>query len=119
MPRGQAGPARDRLQGDFAMTRFALRRTVATFLFLLLSLTALATAAPLRSVTGPKARLSRNQPVVIFLWNTLVHFWEKEGSSLDPNGQPLTNPTPNEGGSLDPSGALADSGSSLDPDGAK
>src|SRR5436305_7558145 len=56
VPRGQAGPASDRPPGDFAMTRSAVRRTVATFLFLLLSLTALAAAAPLRSVTGPKAR---------------------------------------------------------------
>ncbi|MBW8877276.1 MAG: hypothetical protein JF614_20115 [Acidobacteria bacterium] len=101
------------------MTRSALRRTVATFLFLLLSLTALAAAAPPRLAAGPKAGPSKSQPVVSLLWNTLVHFWEKEGSSLDPNGKPLTNPAPNGGSSLDPNGALSDSGGSLDPDGAK
>src|SRR5436305_54645 len=101
------------------MTRSAVRRTVVSFLFLLLSLAALAAAAPLRSVTGAKARPAKDHPVVTFLWNTLVHFWEKEGSSLDPNGKPLTNPTPTEGSSLDPSGALSDNGGSLDPDGAK
>ena len=68
------------------MTRSVLRRTVASFLFLLLvSLTALAAAAPLRSVTGPKARPAKNQPVVTSLWNTLVHIWEKAGGSLDPD----------------------------------
>ena len=101
------------------MTCSALRRTVASFLFLLLSLAALAAAAPPRSVTGPKARPAKNQPAVTFLWNTLVHFWEKEGSSLDPDGKPLTNPTPNSGSSLDPNGALSDNGGSLDPNGAK
>src|SRR5436305_10453480 len=96
------------------MTRSAVRRTVASFLFLLLvSLTALAAAAPLRSATGPKARPAKNQPVVTFLWNTLVHFWEKEGSSLDPDGKPLPNPVANEGGSLDPSGELSVNGGSL------
>jgi len=101
------------------MTRSAVRRTVASFLFLLFSLTALAAAAPLRSVTGLKARPTKNQSVVTFLWNTLVHVWENEGSSLDPSGKPQPNPTPNAGGSLDPSGALSDNGGSLDPSGAK
>src|SRR5436305_552038 len=100
------------------MTRSAVRRTVASFLFLLLvSLTALAAAAPLRSVTGPKARPAKNQPVVTSLWNTLVHIWEKAGGSLDPDGKPLTSPAPNSGSSLDPDGL--DAGGSLDPSGAK
>ena len=101
------------------MTRSALRRTVASFLLLLLSLTALAAAAPLRSVTGPKARPAKGQPVVTSLWNTLVHIWEKAGGSLDPDGKPLTSPAPNSGSSLDPNGAQSDSGSSLDSNGAK
>jgi hypothetical protein len=53
------------------------------------------------------------------LWNNLVRLWEKEGSSLDPNGKPQLNPAPNAGSSLDPDRALSDNGSSLDPNGAK
>ncbi|HEX3554468.1 MAG TPA: hypothetical protein VIA62_14690 [Thermoanaerobaculia bacterium] len=101
------------------MTRSAVRRTVASFLFLLLSLSALATAAPPRSAPGPKARLSQRQTIVSSLWNNLVRLWEKEGSSLDPNGKPQLNPAPNAGSSLDPDRALSDNGSSLDPNGAK
>ncbi|HEX3554467.1 MAG TPA: hypothetical protein VIA62_14685 [Thermoanaerobaculia bacterium] len=101
------------------MTRSAVRRTVASFLFLLLSLAALAAAAPTRSAPGPKARPSQRQTIVSSLWNNLVRLWEKEGGSLDPDGKPLTNPRPNEGSSLDPSGALSDNGGSLDPNGAK
>ncbi len=101
------------------MTRSAVRRTVATFLFLLLSFTALAAAAPPRSATGPKAGFSKSQTIVSSLWNTLVHVWEKAGSSLDPDGKPLANPVTNEGGSLDPDGALSENGGSLDPNGAK
>jgi hypothetical protein len=44
----------------------------------------------------------------------LTAIWEREGSSLDPNGQPR----PNEGGSLDPDGSTADNGGSLDPSGS-
>ena len=101
------------------MTRSAVRRTVASFLFLLLSLTALANAAPAWSATGPKARPSKSQSIVSFLWNHLIGLWEKEGGSLDPDGKPQTSPRPNAGSSLDPSGALSDNGGSLDPDGAK
>ena len=101
------------------MNRSALRRTAVSFLFLLLSLSALAAAAPPRLAAGPKARASKSQPGVTLLWNILVHFWEKEGSSLDPNGKPLTTPAPNGGSSLDPNGALSDNGSSLDPSGTK
>ena len=101
------------------MTRSALRRTSASFLFLLLSLTTLAAAAPARSAAGPKARPSTGQTVVSFVWSTLIRLWQKEGGSLDPNGKPLTNPVTPEGGSLDPSGVLSDNGSSLDPSGAK
>jgi hypothetical protein len=43
----------------------------------------------------------------------LTAVWEMEGPSLDPNGQPRVN----TGSSLDPSGATADEGASLDPDG--
>lgn len=101
------------------MTRSALRRTAASFLFLLLSLTALAAAAPARSAAGPKAGHSKGQTIVSSLWTTLIHFWEKAGSSLDPDGKPQPSVTPNSGGSLDPSGAQSDNGGSLDPDGAK
>lgn len=101
------------------MTRSAVRRTFASFLLLLLSLSALAAAAPSRSAAGPKARPSKSQPIVSSIWNTLVHVWEKAGGSLDPNGKPLTNPAPNSGGGLSPDGAQSDNGSSLDPSGAK
>jgi hypothetical protein len=117
VPRGQAGPVRDRREGDFAMTRSALRRTVASFLFLLLSLAALAAAAPDRSTTAPTVGLVKSQPIFSFLWHQMIRLWEKAGGSLDPSGQPQTSP--NSGSSLDPNGFLPDNGSSLDPDGAK
>lgn len=102
------------------MTRSTLRRTVASFLFLLLSLTALAAATPVQPIAGPMAGLVKSQPILAFLWNQMIRLWEKEGSSLDPDGKPqTTSPRTNEGGSLDPSGFLLDGGSSLDPSGAK
>lgn len=99
------------------MTRSAMRCTVASFLFLLLSLTALASAAPARPAAGPTTGFVKSQPILTFLWNQMIRLWEKEGGSLDPDGKPQA--TPNSGGSLDPSGFLPDNGSSLDPDGAK
>jgi hypothetical protein len=120
VPRGQVGPERDRREGDFAMTRSALRRTAVSFLFLLLSLTALASAAPVRPTARPMAGIAKSQSVFSFFWNWMINLWEKEGSSLDPSGKPLaTSPRPNEGGSLDPDGFLPDAGSSLDPNGAQ
>lgn len=95
------------------MTRSALRRTVVSFLFFLLSLTALAAAAPLRSC--PKTEPLKSQPIFSFLWAQMSRLWEKEGSSLDPDGKQR----PDGGGSLDPNGFLLDNGGSLDPDGAK
>jgi len=97
------------------MTRSALRRTVASFLFLLLSLTALGTAAPARPTAGPAAGFVKSQTILSFLWHQMIRLCEKEGSSLDPSGKQR----PDEGGSLDPDGLLNDAGGSLDPDGAK
>jgi hypothetical protein len=51
--------------------------------------------------------------LLLALTPTLTAIWEREGASLDPNGQPRLH----EGGSLDPSGGRADTGSSLDPSG--
>lgn len=101
------------------MNRSALRRTSASFLFLLLSLTALAAAVPARSVAGLRVRSSRGQSIVSFVWNALNWLWAKEGGSLDPSGKPQPGVTPNAGGSLDPDGILGEAGSSLDPSGAK
>ncbi|HEX4959848.1 MAG TPA: hypothetical protein VF173_03345 [Thermoanaerobaculia bacterium] len=100
------------------MTRSALRRTAATFLLLLLALAALAGAAPRRPAASPKAGPSKSRNVVATFWSTLMHIWEKAGSSLDPDGLQQPNPRPN-GSSLDPNGLQADNGGSLDPDGAK
>jgi hypothetical protein len=101
------------------MTRSALRRTAASFLFLLLSLTTLAAAAPQPVAGRPKAGMIKNHPILAFFWNHLIGRWAKEGPSLDPDGKPLTNPATHEGSSLDPSGVLSDNGSSLDPNGVK
>jgi len=46
------------------------------------------------------------------LWTALVHLlpraWQKEGTSIDPNGRTVVNPNPpavpNEGTSIDPDG---------------
>jgi len=94
-----------------------MRPTVASFLFLLLSLTALATAAPVRTSVSPMAGSVKSQPSLTFFWKQMIRLWEKAGSSLDPDGKPQTSP--NSGGSLDPSGFFSDAGGSLDPDGAK
>ncbi|MFY9826987.1 MAG: hypothetical protein WAM82_36885 [Thermoanaerobaculia bacterium] len=100
------------------MTRSTLRRTAAAFLFLLLSLTAL--AAPARPIARPTTSVVKSQSIFSFFWNQMIRLWEKEGGSLDPNGKPqTTSPQPNAGGSLDPDGLLPDNGSSLDPNGAK
>jgi len=102
------------------MTRSALRRIAASFLFLLLSLTALASAARARPAGRPTAGPMKSQPSLSFFWKQMIRLWEKSGSSLDPDGKPqTTSPRTNEGGSLDPSGFLLDGGSSLDPSGAK
>jgi hypothetical protein len=63
------------------------------------------------------------------LWNwlsRLTEIWEKEGSSMDPNGQPLSGVTNKEGSQMDPDGkprpvqppsSTGDAGSSMDPNG--
>ena len=99
------------------MTRSTLRCTVASFLLLLFSLTALAAAAPVRTSVGPMTGPVKSPPNLSFFWNQLIRLWEKAGSSLDPDGKPQTSP--NSGSSLDPSGFLPDNGGSLDPSGVK
>jgi hypothetical protein len=102
------------------MTRSALHCTAVSFLFLLLSLPALASAAPVQPTARLRAGFATSQSSFSFFWSQMIRLWEKEGGSLDPDGKPLaTSPRPNEGGSLDPSGFLPDNGGSLDPNGAK
>jgi len=91
------------------------RRAFALFLPALLLLAGTAFAAPARRETA------RIQPAsaVSCLWNALARLWEKNGSSLDPDGQPRTGQGAEAGGSLDPSGAPNEEGSSLDPSGVR
>jgi hypothetical protein len=108
------------------------RYVAALFLVLLISMPPALTAAPVSVKGGITSSLCR----------LLLRLWEKEGSSVDPDGK-LTaglrscakadegssvdpsgrrTATTDEGSSLDPSGlrgTKTDSGSSLDPDGSR
>lgn len=65
--------------------------------------------------------------VVLWSWlSRLTAIWEKEGSQMDPNGQPLSGVTNKAGSSMDPDGqpqsvqppsSTGDTGSSMDPNG--
>lgn len=94
------------------MPRIDVRRTLALLLLVL-------TLTPALSWAGERRPEPRDEVVILrgrllpALWGFLRSVWEREGSSLDPNGQPR----PNEGSSLDPSGSTADEGASLDPNG--
>ena len=67
-----------------------------------------------RSGSKPAAsRVQESGGVLQALWHGLVSPFEKEGASIDPNGQPLTGtpaPTPGVG--------TNDNGASIDPNGA-
>lgn len=96
------------------MTR-ATSRCAAVLLVILVSvpLAAVAEPAPARD-QGRLEQCSFALEAMLFtLWSKLVNFWEKEGSSLDPNGKP--------GGSSQttPQGIMGDEGSSLDPSGGR
>lgn len=63
---------------------------------------------------------------VLWSWlSRLTAIWEKEGSSMDPNGQPLSGVTTKAGSQMDPDGkpqvppppSTGDAGSSMDPNG--
>ena len=94
------------------MPRIDVRRILAVLLLVL-------TLTPALSWAGERRAEPRGEVVIPggrllpALWGFLRSVWEKEGSSLDPSGQPR----PNNGSDLDPSGSRADTGSDLDPDG--
>ena len=90
------------------------RYVAALFLVLLVAMPPALTAAPV-SVTGG---------ITSSLCRLLLRFWEKEGSSLDPNGKRVAGlrscAKADEGSSLDPNGlrgTKTDAGSSVDPSG--
>lgn len=91
------------------MTR-AQTRYAALFLVLLVSVPLVSAAAPVSFDGREHVKLfsSVRGGVVSELWSFLSGFWEKEGSSLDPDGKPVARPahgsTTDEGSSLDPNG---------------
>ncbi|HWM90625.1 MAG TPA: hypothetical protein VN493_07650 [Thermoanaerobaculia bacterium] len=94
------------------MPRIDFRRILAVLLLVL-------TLTPALSWAGEGRPEPRDEVVILrgrllpALWGFLRSVWEREGSSLDPSGQPR----PNGGSSLDPSGSTTDTGSDLDPSG--
>lgn len=105
-------------------------RTAALALLLAGLLTTTANALPRGA--GSSFSLSESGSFVSVLWDWMVSFFagiqEKEGSSMDPDGQPTNKagshmdpdgqPTPDAGSSMDPNGQPAsDAGSQMDPDG--
>jgi hypothetical protein len=93
-----------------------IRSAAALFLVLVVSMPPALAAAPI-SVKGR---------VVSTLCHFLRGLWEKEGSSVDPNGKRASSlpfcAKADAGSSLDPSGRKhqkADEGSSVDPDGLR
>lgn len=92
------------------MTRARTRYAAALFLVLLVSVPLVSAAAP--TPVGGQEQVeglsSVGGRVVSKLWSLLSSFWEKEGSSLDPDGKPVACPA---------HGSIADEGSSLDPNG--
>jgi hypothetical protein len=91
-------------------------RTAALALLLAGLLTATANALPRGA--GSSFSLSESESFVSILWDWMASFFagiqEKEGSSMDPNGQPRTN----AGSHMDPDGdPTTDAGSQMDPDG--
>jgi hypothetical protein len=98
------------------MTRAQARCAAALFLVLLVFVPPALTAAPISIKGGAASSLCR----------LLLGFWEKAGSSVDPNGKLAAGlrscGKADAGSSVDPSGrylATGDSGSSLDPDGRR
>lgn len=92
------------------MTRAQTRYAATLFLVLLVSVPLVSAAAPI-SVDGQehvKLFPSVRGGAVSKLWSFFSGFWEKEGSSLDPDGKPVARPA---------HGSTADEGSSLDPNG--
>jgi hypothetical protein len=92
-----------------------IRYVAALLLVLLVSMPPALTAAPMT-----KGGFASS------LCHLLLSLWEKEGSSLDPDGKLTAGlrscAKADEGASLDPSGrrtATADEGSSLDPNGLR
>jgi hypothetical protein len=106
-------------------------RTAALALLLAGLLTTTANALPRGA--RPSFPLSDSGSFVTVLWDwmasLLVGVQEKEGSSMDPDGQPTKagsqmdpngQPIPNAGSQMDPDGdPTTEAGSSMDPDGVK
>jgi hypothetical protein len=92
------------------MTRAQTRYAAALFLVLLVSVPLVSTAALTSFDAQEHVKLfpSVRGGVVSELWSFLSGFWEKEGSSLDPDGKPVARPA---------HGSTTDGGSSLDPSG--
>ena len=83
---------------------------VATLLVVLAAFAAVpAHGQPAHSVRRPAVSVAGFSDRI---WNALVHLlpraWQKEGTSIDPNGRNVVNPNPpvlpNEGTSIDPDG---------------
>src|SRR3954469_7347065 len=96
------------------MTRAQNRCTAALLLLVLV-------AAPLASAATPFALGGQEHPKglpfvwkeeISNLWSCLVKLWEKEGSSLDPDGRPRGTQE-----RIPPSENVEDGGSSVDPSG--
>ncbi|HWM94872.1 MAG TPA: hypothetical protein VN493_29225 [Thermoanaerobaculia bacterium] len=86
-------------------------RAIAFALVLVLAAASAAQALPL----GPKAPVERGLLARVWTWvesvlspPSLKPVWEREGSSMDPNGEPQNNnwsaPTTDEGSDMDPNG---------------
>ncbi len=90
------------------MTRAQIRYTAVLFLVLLVSVPLVSAAAPIAVNRHEQVKWfpSVKEGIVSRLWSLLGSFWEKEGSSLDPDGKLVAYPA---------HGSAADEGSSLDP----
>jgi len=85
---------------------------VATLMVVLLAFAAVpAHGQPAHSVRRPAVSVAGFGDRI---WNALVHLlpraWQKEGTSIDPNGRNVVNPNPP---------VLPDEGVTIDPDGLK
>lgn len=103
-----------------------------TALILLLAGLFTTTANALPRGARPSSPLSDSESFVIILWDWMASLFagsqEKEGSSMDPNGQPTNKagsqmdpngqPASDAGSGMDPNGQpTSDAGSQMDPDG--
>jgi hypothetical protein len=96
------------------MTRTWTRQAAVLLLMLLIYVLPVSAAAPFTlDGQAPSSGLSLPwRGMVSDLWNRSLRLWEKEGSSLDPNGKPGPNPPGSS-----PNGLTGKEGSSIDPHG--